>query len=122
MKSIGRRFSLLILAAWFWALPLAAQVAIPLDLRLAVEHVDTMTRDEFEQDNVGSVTIGIVDGADLIWTKSYGHADMEEETPADRNTVYRVGSISKQFTALMLLQLAQEGIVPAFRPCRDLLS
>ena len=79
MKSIGCRFSLLILAVWLWALPLAAQVAIPLDLRLAVEHVDTMTRDEFEQDNVGSVTIGIVDGTDLIWTKSYGHADMEEE-------------------------------------------
>ena len=111
MRSIGRRFSLLILAVWFWALPLAAQVAIPLDLRLAVEHVDAMTLDEFEQDNMGSVTIGIVDGADLIWTKSYGHADMEEETPADRNTVYRVGSITKQFTALMLLQLAQGGIV-----------
>ena len=111
MRSIGRRFGLLFFAAWFLVLPVAAQEAIPLDLRLGVEHVDAMARDEFEQDDVGSVTIGIVDGADLIWTKSYGYADMELESPADRNTVYRVGSITKQFTALMLLQLADAGIV-----------
>ena len=111
MRSIGRRFSLLILAAWFCALPLAAQVAIPPDLGLAVEHVDAMVRHEFERDSMGSVTIGIVDGADLIWTRSHGYANMEQETPADRNTVYRVGSITKQFTALMLLQLAEGGIV-----------
>ena len=111
MRSIGRRFGLLFFAAWFLVLPVAAQEAIPLDLRLGVEHVDAMARDEFEQDDVGSVAIGIVDGADLIWTKSYGYADMELESLADRNTVYRVGSITKQFTALMLLQLADAGIV-----------
>jgi CubicO group peptidase (beta-lactamase class C family) len=57
------------------------------------------------------VTVGVVVGSDLVWTKSYGQADMETRTPAGRNTVYRIGSITKQFTALMLLQLAESGKV-----------
>ena len=34
---------------------------------------------------------------------------MEEKTPATVDTVYRVGSITRAFTGLMLLQLVQDG-------------
>ncbi len=54
---------------------------------------------------MGSVTVGVVSGKDLIWTKSYGNADMEKKLPADKDTIYRIGSITKMFTALMLEQL-----------------
>jgi CubicO group peptidase (beta-lactamase class C family) len=36
---------------------------------------------------------------------------MEKKTPATKDTVYRIGSITKQFTALMLLQLVEAGKV-----------
>ncbi len=81
------------------------------DLRGAIEKVDALAAAEFAKDNRGSVTIGIVSGPDLVWTKSYGYADMEKKTPATRDTVYRIGSITKQFTALMLLQLVEAGKV-----------
>ena len=60
---------------------------------------------------VGSVTIGIVSGKQLVWSKSYGAADMEKKIPADADTVYRIGSITKMFTALMLEQLVDAGKV-----------
>jgi CubicO group peptidase (beta-lactamase class C family) len=53
----------------------------------------------------------VVVGADLVWTKSYGEADMKNHVPARQETVYRIGSITKQFTAIMLLQLVQAGKV-----------
>ena len=81
------------------SLAVSAQSDIPEELRMAVEQVDAMVRDEFEKDRRGSVTVGIVDGADIIWTRSYGYADMEDKVRADRNTIYRVGAITKQFTA-----------------------
>ena len=70
-----------------------------------------MTSAEYAKDNVGSVTVGVVVGPNLIWTKSYGYADMERKIPATKDTVYRIASVTKQFTGLMLLQLVERGRV-----------
>jgi CubicO group peptidase (beta-lactamase class C family) len=60
-------------------------------------------------DPIGGVTVGVVAAGRLGWSKSCGHADMEAKRPATDDTVYRIGSITKQFTALMLLQLTERG-------------
>lgn len=73
--------------------------------------IDAMVAAEFAKRPVGSITVGVVSGSRLIWTKSYGDADMENKIPADENTVYRIGSITKMFTALMLEQLVEAGKV-----------
>jgi CubicO group peptidase (beta-lactamase class C family) len=73
-----------------------------------IARLDAQAAAEFAKDHVGSLTVGIVSGPGLYWTKSYGFADMERKIPASAGTVYRIGSITKQFTALMLLQLVQE--------------
>ena len=73
--------------------------------------IDSMVAAEFAEHPVGSITVGVVVRKELIWTKSYGSADMEKKTPADRDTVYRIGSITKMFTALMLEQLVDAGKV-----------
>jgi len=85
------------------------QAPVAPDLRSAIEQVDALAAAEFAKDNRGSVTIGVVSGPELAWTKSYGYADMENKTPATKDTVYRIGSITKQFTGLMLLQLVEAG-------------
>jgi len=66
---------------------------------------------ELAKDNIGGITIGIVSGGKLVWTKSYGYADTEKKIPASKDTVYQIASITKQFTALMLLQLVEQGKV-----------
>jgi CubicO group peptidase (beta-lactamase class C family) len=81
------------------------------DLLSALKQVDVLTSAEFAKDNLGSVTIGVVSEGKLIWTRSYGYADAERKIPARRETVYRIGSVTKQFTALMLLQLVEAGRV-----------
>lgn len=88
-----------------------AQTAVPVDLRDAIVKVDSIVSTELAKENIGSVTVGVVSGAQLVWTKSYGMADMEKKIPATKDSVYRIGSVTKQFTALMLLQLVQDGKV-----------
>jgi CubicO group peptidase (beta-lactamase class C family) len=73
--------------------------------------IDSMLAADFAKHPVGSVTVGVVFGNQLIWTKSYGNADMEKRLAADKDTVYRIGSITKMFTALMLEQLEEGGKV-----------
>ena len=71
--------------------------------------MDSLVAAEFAKDSIGSITAGIVRGSELVWTKSYGFANMNSRKPADRQTVYRIGSITKMFTATMMLQLAGAG-------------
>lgn len=85
--------------------------AVSADLREAIGRVEDMAAMELVKEPVGSVTVGLVSGAQLIWARSIGYADMENKILATRDSVYRIGSITKQFTALMLLQLAAEGKV-----------
>jgi D-alanyl-D-alanine carboxypeptidase len=83
--------------------------AASLSARLA--ELDSTVTADFAQHPVGSVTIGVVSANQLIWTKSYGNADMENHEPAAKDTVYRLGSITKMFTALMLEQLVDSNKV-----------
>lgn len=87
------------------------QVTRTPDLGRAIEQVDALAAAEFAKDSVGGMIIGVVSGGNLVWTKSYGYADAARKMPATKDTVYRIGSITKQFTALMLLQLAEQGKV-----------
>ena len=77
----------------------------------AMNSLDPVVAKTVAENAVGGVTIGVVVGPSLIWTKSYGDADIERHIRANENTVYRVGSITKQFTAVMLLQLVESGRV-----------
>ncbi len=82
----------------------------PLDARFrsALAEVDRLAAAELAKDGLGGCTVGVVAGPDLVWAKSYGLADVENKVPAANDHVYRVGSITKQFTGLMLLRLAEQ--------------
>lgn len=88
---------------------IAPLVATPESLHSRLMEVDSLIAADLARLPVGSVTAGVVVGKQLIWSKSYGYADMEKKILADADTVYRVGSITKMFTALMLEQLADDG-------------
>lgn len=55
------------------------------------------------------VSIGIVHDQRLIWARGFGHADAEKKVPATADTLYRVASISKLFTATVIMQLRDAG-------------
>jgi CubicO group peptidase (beta-lactamase class C family) len=73
--------------------------------------VDSLVSEDFQRNKVGSVTAGVVSGHRLSWTKSYGNADMEKHLRANEDSVYRIGSITKMFAAVMLEQLIESGKV-----------
>lgn len=56
-----------------------------------------------------SVTAAVVRGNELVWTDEVGLADVASGAPATADTQYRVGSITKTFTAAAVFQLRDEG-------------
>ncbi|MEO8236764.1 MAG: serine hydrolase [Flavobacterium sp.] len=52
----------------------------------------------------------------IIFKKGYGQANMEWDIPNQPDTKFRLGSISKQFTAFLIIKLAQEGKIKLDKP------
>jgi len=78
-------------------------------LEAALKDIDTTIAADFAKDGVGGISVGVVSGSRLVWSKHYGYAETESKRVADNDTVYRMGSITKQFTALAMLQLVEQG-------------
>lgn len=73
-----------------------------------VEQIDQLisTYEEYGKFN-GSVLVS--DQGKVIYKKGFGMANMEWDIPNQPNTKHRLGSITKQFTAMLILQLVAEG-------------
>ncbi|MBT2134349.1 beta-lactamase family protein [Croceibacterium sp. LX-88] len=65
---------------------------------------EVRTRPEF----VG-LSVAVARGDDLIVDRGYGIADLEWNAPVDASTIFRIGSMTKQFTAAAILKLAEQG-------------
>lgn len=57
----------------------------------------------------GALSIALVDGDRIVWSRGFGDADPVRHVPATAETVYRVGSLSKLFTELGIMQLVEKG-------------
>jgi D-alanyl-D-alanine carboxypeptidase len=54
-------------------------------------------------------SVAVVRDGQPLLAKGYGYADLAERVPASANTIYRLASITKQYTAAAILHLAEEG-------------
>lgn len=59
--------------------------------------------------NVPGAVIAITKGEKLVYEKSYGYSDKEASTKAANTDRYRIASLSKQFTAVAILKLVEQG-------------
>ncbi len=74
-----------------------------------VSKIDSLAEATLAEGPVAAVSIGVKRGGDLLLVKGYGQADIELGAPATAETVYRIGSITKQFTAAAVVQLVEDG-------------
>ena len=71
------------------------------------------------EDAGGAVSLAVFSGSEVIWAKGYGWANIEERVAADARTIGRTGSISKSFTAVLMMQLIERGIIALDDPVSD---
>ena len=68
------------------------------------------------------LSIGIVYDQDLIWSRGFGFSDPDTKTPATAQTLYRIASITKVFTATAIMQLRDAGKLRLDDPITKYLS
>ncbi|MBD3582345.1 serine hydrolase domain-containing protein [Flavobacterium selenitireducens] len=62
----------------------------------------------FNKHNKFMGSIALREGDKIVFAKAYGFSDIASRKLADTNTKYKVGSITKPFTAVLILQLVDE--------------
>jgi CubicO group peptidase (beta-lactamase class C family) len=67
------------------------------------------------------LAVGVVADGSLEWFLAHGLADIASNTPVTQDTVFRVGSITKTFTAIAVLQLWEQGLVDLDAPANHYL-
>lgn len=78
--------------------------------------IDSLVSQEWTLDTTGGVVLGVVLGDSLVWSTSRGYADSRSRRAMTPDRIFRIGSITKQFTALMFLQMVRRGRVALTDP------
>lgn len=81
---------------------------------------------EMKDKQLPALSIALVDNQQIVWAQGYGYADPDKKIPATASTVYRIGSVSKLFTDIGVMQMVEQGqleldapvqkYLPDFRP------
>ena len=75
-----------------------------------VAQLDKLCASLFPADEPGAAVL-VMKGDDIIFDKGYCIADINTKKPIDGNTFFNIASVSKQFTAVAILQLAEAGML-----------
>ncbi len=84
-------------------------------------YVARLIQHEMDKNGVAGLSIALVDDQRVVWSGGFGFADLERKTSASARTVYRVGSVSKLFTATAAMQLAELGQLDIDQPVQKVL-
>jgi D-alanyl-D-alanine carboxypeptidase len=77
--------------------------------KATADPVDDFIRSEMQRQRIPGITLAVVRDGQVIKTGAYGKADLELDVDAKIENVFEIGSVTKQFTAVLALLLAEEG-------------
>jgi CubicO group peptidase (beta-lactamase class C family) len=89
----------ILLAGWLFAL------AAP----LSADGIDDYVRAQLSPRHIPGLSLVVVRHGQVVKVAAYGLASLELQAPASLDTVYEIGSISKQFTAEAVMLLVEDG-------------
>ena len=117
LPSGARVLSSLALAATFLvARPAIAQSGDADAWRAAISRFEQKIETQVAADDVGGISVAVARGSDVVWARGFGWADRESRIPAGVGSIYRVGSISKTFTAVVMMQAIERGYFELDQP------
>jgi len=112
-KNIKWRFMLVLL--FLFSIQLKAQEREPATVNNhgldqdQSKKIEDLVKEGMKKWHSPGLAVGIVKDGKLAWTGYFGYADLKNKKPVNENSEFLVGSISKTFTALGLMQQMEKG-------------
>lgn len=73
------------------------------------KEIDRIITDLIERVNIPGIAVSVTDESDILFEKGYGVESLETNKPMTENSVSAIGSITKSFTTLAVLQQVEKG-------------
>lgn len=114
IRTLGSGVLLLSLFPGFAALPFSVPTQTRSTIGLGERELggllDPVFAEQMEKLHIPGAVVVIVKDGRIVFTRGYGYADFEKKTPVvPDKTIFRIGSITKVFTATAVMQLADRG-------------
>lgn len=108
MKSL---FSCIVfmIACLVGSLQLPAQNPAALPDSFDIQTIDTFLAQTLQQKGQPGFSVAIVKNGEVVLAKGYGKRSLEDGRPVETDTLFAIGSVSKQFTCAAILLLAEDG-------------
>ena len=71
-------------------------------------NIDSLLQERY-QDNAPGATFLIARNGNVIYNKAFGLSNLELNVQMEKNNVFEIGSMTKQFTAVSILMLMEKG-------------
>ena len=78
-------------------------------LAAAFPEIEKLFKAYVERANMPGAVMGIIIDGELVWTKTIGVRDTTNKAPVTEDTVFRIASMTKSFTAMAILKLRDDG-------------
>lgn len=73
------------------------------------EKLGRFVAEAMQQDHVPGLSLALVKDGHIVYAKGFGARRLKDNAPATPDTLYGVGSCTKSFTALAIMQLVEQG-------------
>src|SRR5688572_29798371 len=90
-----------------WILLLASTL-VALQAR-ASDSIDRTIEARMQEAGLVGIGAAVIVNKQIVWAKGYGYSDKQRAVPFTPDTVMNIGSISKTFTGVALMQAVEEG-------------
>ena len=92
------------------------------DVEARLAHSDEIIREGFGDNPPPGFALGVVYQGIPVLESHYGYADLESRHPVTSNMVFRIGSVSKIFTTIAIIQLWERGCFALDDPVNSYLN
>jgi CubicO group peptidase (beta-lactamase class C family) len=103
------RVALLIAALLSFSPALAGSAPAQLPSSFDINAIDKFLGTEAQRKGQVGITVAIVKEGHIVLAKGYGRRPLTEPGPVETNTLFAIGSVTKQFTSACVLLLDEEG-------------
>ncbi|WP_353718705.1 serine hydrolase domain-containing protein [Dyadobacter sp. 676] len=72
--------------------------------------------EKLKTDKIVGLSAAIIMDGKVVWKEGFGYSDRQTKVPMTVNTVVNIGSVTKTFTALSVMQLEERGLLDIQKP------
>ena len=101
--------------------PIVDEIAIDDAPPRGIDELRARVQQVLDRERVPGAAIALVDRNGIVWSGGVGVRDLQTRAPVERDTIFRVASITKSFIGLGVMRLVEQGKLDLRRPLAELM-